>query len=153
MTRNCLVACKVLEPHRVAELAREAQRRIEAAEKDKRELLQVFLLVPAMCFNDAAPCHSTCCSLCSEPCAWRCQALQLPSQRRLQQNSCNSLLMPPIRMKQYSYPLPAYVRTWSLAIFCYLMSSTLGGASKGKSVAGRNGMTCARGHGRRGCIS
>jgi len=32
---------EVLRPHRAAELERDAQRRIEAADKDKRELLQV----------------------------------------------------------------------------------------------------------------
>ena len=32
---------EVLEPHRVAELARDQVRLIEAAEKDKREVLQV----------------------------------------------------------------------------------------------------------------
>jgi hypothetical protein len=32
---------QVLEPHRAAELAKDAQRQIEAAEKDKREILQV----------------------------------------------------------------------------------------------------------------
>ncbi len=32
---------EVLEPHRVAELARDQVRQIEAAERDKREVLQV----------------------------------------------------------------------------------------------------------------
>jgi hypothetical protein len=37
----CLHECReVLEPHRAAELAREQQRRLEAADKDKREVLQ-----------------------------------------------------------------------------------------------------------------
>lgn len=40
---------QVLQPHRAAELARDAQRRIEAAEKDKREILQVCMQLTTFC--------------------------------------------------------------------------------------------------------